>query len=303
MNDALLVAPVNHAPLAPSDLACLFPVRNEALRLPDLLRHYRQLGVTRFIVVDNGSRDGSQAWLAGEPDVDLWSSEQPFSESRFGWLWFNELTRVYGQDRWYLVIDADELLVYPGMEALSLPEICARLTRRGVAAIRAPMIDMYPEGSIFQCDFAAGDRLLDAYPYFDGRSYGYRRTKSGGIVLQGGARARIISAAEGRTQNVLEKYPLRFWHRGETFHNPHVHPGVPLSVPPFAALLHFKFLPDFEEKIHDALATGQHWRDSEEYRGYARNLEALACPRNEDSIRYEGPETLVERGVIARWNL
>lgn len=43
--------------------------RNESLRLPAFLRHYRNLGVNRFFIVDNESTDGSTEYLVTQPDV------------------------------------------------------------------------------------------------------------------------------------------------------------------------------------------------------------------------------------------
>lgn len=38
--------------------------------------------------------------------------------------------------------------------------------------------------------------------------------------------------------------------------------------PLVAPLLHYKFMPDFEKKIEAAIAEGQHWNGSTEYRVY-----------------------------------
>ena len=43
--------------------------RNERLRLPAFLNHYRSLGVDEFLVIDNDSSDGSTEYLAAQADV------------------------------------------------------------------------------------------------------------------------------------------------------------------------------------------------------------------------------------------
>ena len=43
-------------------------VRNEIVRLPHFLAHYRKLGVNHFLFVDNDSDDGTTAFLAEQPD-------------------------------------------------------------------------------------------------------------------------------------------------------------------------------------------------------------------------------------------
>jgi hypothetical protein len=44
-------------------------VRNERVRLPYFLTYYRRLGIDHFLIVDNGSDDGTREYLADQPDV------------------------------------------------------------------------------------------------------------------------------------------------------------------------------------------------------------------------------------------
>ena len=46
-------------------------VRNEIVRLPYFLDYYRRLGAGHFLVVDNGSDDGTHEYLADQPDVSV----------------------------------------------------------------------------------------------------------------------------------------------------------------------------------------------------------------------------------------
>src|SRR5262249_36770098 len=123
--------------IAPPDILCCVAVRNEAARLPYFVAYYRQLGVARFLVVDNDSSDGTGAWLAQQPDVYVWKSSLSFRKANFGSSWFELLLRRYGVGHWCLVVDADELFYYPECEHLSLPGLCSRLERRGKRAFNA----------------------------------------------------------------------------------------------------------------------------------------------------------------------
>jgi len=49
-------------PVAPGEIRAFARCRDERLRLPAFLRHYRALGVNRFFIVDNGSSDGTVDW-------------------------------------------------------------------------------------------------------------------------------------------------------------------------------------------------------------------------------------------------
>ena len=62
-------------------------LRNEMLRLPAFLEHYRRLGVSRFLLVDNGSDDGSRELLLAQPDVTVFHTDQSYAESGCGIAW------------------------------------------------------------------------------------------------------------------------------------------------------------------------------------------------------------------------
>ncbi len=73
-------------------------MRNERVRLPYFLDYYRKLGVDHFLVVDNGSTDGTRDYLADQPDVSLWETGAGYKQSRFGMDWIMHLLRRYGSE-------------------------------------------------------------------------------------------------------------------------------------------------------------------------------------------------------------
>ena len=46
--------------IAPGDILAFVTLRNERVRLPYFLEYYRRIGVGHFLIVDNGSDDGSR---------------------------------------------------------------------------------------------------------------------------------------------------------------------------------------------------------------------------------------------------
>jgi glycosyltransferase involved in cell wall biosynthesis len=274
--------------------------RNEALRLPDCLRHHRRVGVDRFVIVDNNSDDGTSSFLCQQPDVDVWFTKDSFAESGCGAWWFYTLAEQYGFGRWYLLIDADELLVYPDMEARSLRDVARRLGELGVYAMRAPMIDMYSDKPMDSIEYRAGGSLIDTCPFFDGNSYYIIKSDKGRTLMRGGPRQRLLSTTGQSFTVALEKFPFRFWVDGARYQH-HASPFPTPRIPPIGALLHFKFLDDFRSRIDVAISEGQHWNGALEYVRYKEHYDALRFPLYEGSTKYESPESLIKCGVIARF--
>lgn len=281
------------------EVIAFITVLDEELRLPDCLNHHRKLGVDRFVVIDNGSTDNTVAFLLEQPDVDLWLTKNSFSGSNTGMFWFYALAANYGFDRWYLIIDADELLVYENMEEHDLGYVAERLTELGILSLRAPLIDMYSDKSIGNIGYKCGGSLIKTCPYFDGDSYRYRKSANGRTSLSGGPRVRLVSQKQEKFSHALEKHPFRFWPKKKIFRTIH-EPPFPLQFyPPMGALLHFKFLDDFKFKVDEAVRKKNHWQDSIEYKRYAKRYKELSHPYYSGSKTYEGPHTLAKCGITA----
>src|SRR5262245_42865420 len=117
-------------------------VHNERMRLPHFLRHYRAVGVKRFIVVDHCSTDDSSALLLAQPDVDLYQTNASFARTFCGNMWATGLARRFAMGRWALRVDADEFLVYDGMDRHGLSDLASLIEQHGETRLYAPMLDM-----------------------------------------------------------------------------------------------------------------------------------------------------------------
>jgi Glycosyl transferase family 2 len=280
----------------PSQLAVIgiIVARNEILRLPDVFRHYRKLGLDRFAVIDNGSTDGTPDYLRKQPDVDVWSTTDSFAQAAHGMMWRQFVVSHYGTDRWYLIIDADELLVFSGMQKHDIHDLCARLDKLELPAMRAPMIDMYSDKPADEVNYEMGQSLIEQFPFFDSEGYRMHRFNDGKIELVGGPRSRLLSDPRQFHYHCLEKYPLRFWKKEFQFDNIHRHSHMIPGTLPLGVLLHFKLANDFEVKVDTAVLEKQHWRSSMEYIKYQANMELLKNPHYQSSMKYAGPETLID---------
>lgn len=130
------------------DVLLFSVLRNERLRLPFFLDYYRALGVGHFLVVDNGSEDGSAEYLGAQPDVSLWSTAASYKRARYGADWMNRLLRRFGHGHWCLTVDVDEFLVYPFCDTRPLPALTGWLDASSIRSFGAMLLDMYPKGPI-----------------------------------------------------------------------------------------------------------------------------------------------------------
>lgn len=290
--------------LRPGELAVLACVRNESLRLPCFLDYYRGLGVSRFIVVDNGSSDGTTALLQSQTDVDLFRTEASYAASHYGVHWLNRLLAEFGCGHWVLVVDADELLVYPDCETTPLPRFVDALDASGADGLLTFLLDMYPAGPLQDARYEPGGSLLAACPYFDADSYSCGAEGLRARLPERGGPRRRLFWPPGHTYRgqppFLQKMPLVKW-RAELRYlaSTHLIDGLHLASAT-GALLHFKFLADFAESSRIEVARGQHWDNAAQYEAYAEAL--AATPRlsamYEGSVQYRGSRQLVELGLM-----
>ncbi|CDM56348.1 MULTISPECIES: glycosyltransferase family 2 protein [Rhizobium] len=287
-------------PLTSADVPLVFVTHNDAVLLNAFIQHYRQLGVTRFICVDDVSTDGTREALLSEPDVDVWTSPVRYGNARRGRNWRERLFATYGFDRWYLNVDSDEFLVYDDCFRRPLSSLINALEARNLKRMAAPMLDMYPKLSEVAEASPPIDRPWQFSRYLDGDSYVSTLTKRG-ISINGGPRGRKFS--EG---NELIKYPVIYWDN-ECFFGSSPHQPLPYernfpSV--WGAILHFKFFTNYKAKIAEAAEGKQHYNSSEHYQ---KMMDVLHREGEIDfsygqSIRYDGPQQLIDRGFMTKIN-
>jgi hypothetical protein len=260
-------------PLTDGDIPLVAQVRNARRYLPSFLAHYRKLGVTRFMFVDDRSDDGSAGYLAAMADVDLYQSDISYMDSNRGILFKEEILRRYGANRWWLFVDVDEYLVYDGVEERGLSELIAVLERRKIKRLLAPLLDMYPLGDVGQAQFDGSDSTMpwQVAAAFDGAGY-FARFRGKDWEIRGGVRRRVF-----RNWVELAKYPLMYVTDETYFRSIHYpRPAHDNCVPILGCLLHFKIFSDYAQTIERAATEGRYFGNSKHYR---TALEAIARDR------------------------
>lgn len=151
-------------------LDCVVLVHNELRILGEFFRRYRELGVTRFFVVDDRSNDGTLEWLQKQADVMIFTPVDGTEYRSHKKLWRSEILDKYCHDRWVLTPDADEWFVYKDMETKSLALLIAELEEEGAQVLLAVMVDMYRDAPLDKHTYNTGG-LLTAFPLFDAEGY------------------------------------------------------------------------------------------------------------------------------------
>jgi hypothetical protein len=277
--------------------------------LPRFFSYYRALGVAHFLLVDNGSEDGSAEWLRSQPDCSLWHTTASYRDANFGMHWCNALLGRYGRGHWCITVDPDEFLVYPRMETRSLRALCAHLEDEGRRSFQTLTLDAYSDRLLAATHYRTGDDPFAVCPFFDRDGYSQKPGWGRATFIQGGPRLRSFYADHPEQAPALNKTPLVKW-RWYYHYRSSMHDGRPVHLndpqwrgerPVTGCLFHFKFMSSLSAKASEEMDRKQHYADSAEYTRYA-SAENATLFRDGLSVRYAGPEQLVELGLMSQGN-
>jgi hypothetical protein len=298
--------------IRPSDLLLFSTARNEGVRLPYFLKYYREMGVNHFLIVDNDSTDGSLDWLASQPDVSVWHTRHSYKRARFGVDWLNWLQMKYAHGHWCLVVDPDELFLYPFCDTRPLRALTDWLDASSIKSFSAMLLDMYPKGRIDEEPYRAGQDPLEVAPWFDAGNYTITRNpRFGNLWIQGGPRSRVFFPEAPEKAPALNKIPLVKWDRRYAYVSS-THMLLPRGLnlvydewggeKASGVLLHTKFLDTFTSKAEEELTRREHYGASKEYVAYAAGLKdnpQLWCKWSERYINWRQLEIL---GLMSKGN-
>jgi hypothetical protein len=291
--------------IRPGDVLAFVVLRNELVRLPYFLEYYRAQGVRHFLMVDNGSDDGTAEYLESQRDVSLWTTKASYKGASFGVDWLNHLLWLYGAGHWVLVLDVDEFLVYPFCDTRPLSALTDWLDSQGRRSFGAMLLDMYPKGPISAQPYQSGQNPFEIARFFDAGNLGIRRNaRYQNLWIQGGVRQRVIMATQPKAAPALNKIPLVRWHRQYAYISS-THTLLPRALNKvyddsggeFASgvLLHAKFLDTILAKTREELTRGEHYAASREYQAYAASLaqgQDLWCDWSSEYINWRQLEIL-----------
>ncbi len=274
-------------------------VRDGAYYVPSFLAHYRGLGVTHMLFLDNGSIDDTLEMLASEPDVTAYRTELSFGTHG---RWMNRwLFTQCPKGSWVLSADMDEFFEYPHADAVPLPALAAMLDTEGATAMRALLLDCFASGPIGSEEKPAPAPVPERFPWYDvshitrlppGPAFGDVPAYAGGI------RSQVC----GYHHFCLTKHPFLKRMRGVDpwRQSSHVVEGARLSAMT-GVLRHCKFFPGFRAYVASSVVEGQHWNASHEYVLYAQALarDPHLSIKRDTAERWRGIGALVDAGLVA----
>jgi glycosyltransferase involved in cell wall biosynthesis len=300
---------VQHDKIKAASLLCVMSVRDEAVRLPYFFKYYRNLGVDHFLIIDNGSSDGTPEYVLAQSDTSIWSTTASYKGSRFGLDWTTWLQIKYARSKWCLTLDADELLVFPKCDTRSLKDLTEHLDDIGQRAFGALMLDMYPKGPIDGERYKPEGDPTSVLRWFDAGPYRSRRQMpKENLWVQGGVRERVFFANDPEKGPTLNKLPLVKWDARYAYTNS-THSLLPAELNhtyngPFdsrlsGVLLHTKFLHIAVEKSLEEKVRQQHFGKPDLFQDYYDKIISAPNLWNESSIEYTGSQQFVDLGLMS----
>ena len=296
----------------PEDLVVVCLERDGRPYVRPFLDHYFALGAKHVVFLDNGSVDGTVEALKEYENVTVLRSTLPFRDYKFAMKQY--LVENFGQGRWSLYVDIDELFDYPYSDVMDLGALLAYLNENGYTAVMAHALDMFPEEPLRTGHSArelAEEELdtgkhrfydlsnIQEHEYELHNAYGPGNVVSNAEikVLSGGIRKTVFNYS-----GTLTRHPLVFLDGSIRPVDGHLHRVSEACVADFACvLLHYKFLNRFYEQSLQAAREENYFRGSHAYKKYLKKLREnpeLKLKRN-TSKELRSVDDLVRDGFLA----
>lgn len=290
-HDILLVAAIDHGPAY----------------LGHFLDHHRKLGVEHFLLIDLGKGNSVSDAVQKHEDVSLWQAR--FSAIAPGRIFRakNALLQRYAHGHLCVLVDTDELLVYPRMETRNLRDLGDFLRNERRIGLNAIAIDCYDAAPLGSDAYGRIGHPLELCPYADRDFYFEKPIGDDISEVRGGISTRLLGAPQPRQQTLLNRIPIVWWKwthrltrsdfgmvplkgmRIQDWKNPVIS----------GAVLRFPFL---QAAYKDASAHRRSLR-LRYGKGYERMLaREMAVFDDNSSFRFESSRQLVEMGLISSGN-
>lgn len=243
-------------------------LRDEKILLEYFIKYYKKKGITHFIFIDNGSKDGSFNYLKNlDENIMLFLTYDSYKDANYGVNWINTILKNYCNNYWCLVVDIDELIYVKNINNLR-----SRMKNKNSNVCRFLLLDMYSKE---YKKYKKGENFIKHSDHFDNNSDKYYYTEcsdsfaDGQLGINGGVRSRICDIKDvsiiKRSFFLYNKSSFMELSCGYHFFKN----GIIKEFPKIEFLLHFKFIkPNFKSFIKERINNNEDWDNSSEYKKY-----------------------------------
>lgn len=263
-------------------------VRNELARMKVFYEHYRRMGIERFVILDNGSDDGTLEWLVQQKGTKVYQILEAFeTQKKTGWI--EKLLLLEGRNQWCAVLDADELLDFVDSEHHTLTDLVRSASSRGYQRIEGVLLDMYARESLF----CASDDFVRELRYFDTDSYQLLRSQDSDppilVTVNGGPRDRVLGGERALSKQAVFRFTLEMLYV-------QCHYLYPLlggkELPCWYVLKHYKFLRSDKAEYVRRAHEKSFYNSSAEYQFVEQIQEQVLSFYDEHSREYRDSHSL-----------
>jgi glycosyltransferase involved in cell wall biosynthesis len=170
--------------LADDECVIVTLLRNAEYFLPEFLDYHRDIGVKHFLLIDNGSTDGTLQQAAQYEDVIVVTNSLPVA--RYECRLRANIARRLIRGGWFLFLDCDEMFEPPQGAGQRVDGLVRYCNRHGYTSVICQMLDMAsaePLQKSRNIDYAHSLRVFNRYSVAEIKKFDYFDT---GLVFAWG---------------------------------------------------------------------------------------------------------------------
>ncbi len=266
---------------ARDELVVVCLVRDGLPWVRSFVEHYFNLGAKHLVFLDNGSTDGTVEALQRYENVTVLRTQAPFREHEDPMRRY--LMERFGQGRWCLCVDIDELFDYPYSDVVGLHSFLGYLNSNSYTAVVAQMLDMFPEKLSSGREKVIDEPLKKLHRFYDVSDLSSQRIEKHHRCppdnAYGSDEVRVFKGGVRRTifgfNPILTKHALVFLDGKARPISPGTHwAGNVRAADVTCVLYHYKFLGEYLHEVSMRTVQGQrHRKNLGPYEKYLAVLE------------------------------
>ena len=224
-----------------------------------------EIGIDNFIYIDNGSTDGTIEWLKNKNNVSIYSINQKYNGTKKNG-WQSKIINIFGLDRWYLILDSDEVLNYPNSENRSISHLVNFFEENDCIRPIAFLLDMHSNKLSL-----TKKKKLETFNYFD-NNYQLSHHENG-MMVKGGFRSNYFDFKDSNSP-WLTKFPLFKATKNDVFRTHFSYPYYKNFSKNFLIVLqHYKFTHKDLEILEDIIREELYASKSKQYVIYKQKFD------------------------------